>query len=144
MTTYERPLHMQPSALVTVFLGGLCGTALRYFFERTWPASGSTWPWGTFSVNILGAFILGALMQTLALLGADNGWRRRTRLFLGTGLCGAFTTYSALALEVTVLGRAGLAPLAAAYAVSTVIAGLVAAVVGIGTATSLWRRWFTT
>lgn len=56
---------------------------------------------GTFAANVSGAFVLGATLETLTLLGPDGGWRRHARLFLGTGFCGAFTTYSALALRST-------------------------------------------
>lgn len=136
-----QPLHLRPSALLWVFLGGLCGTGLRYWFEQLWPASGDTWPWGTFAANLSGAFILGALLESLTLLGPDGGWRQRARLFLGTGLCGAFTTYSALALEVSTLARHGFTGIGVAYALISVTAGLAAALAGIACAARALTRY---
>lgn len=134
-------LYLRPSALLWVFLGGICGTALRYWFEQMWPASGASWPWGTFAANLCGAFILGAALETLTLLGPDGGWRRHTRLFLGTGFCGAFTTYSALALEISTLTRNGFVVTGMAYALVSVAAGLAAALGGIATAARALARY---
>ncbi|OHT82632.1 camphor resistance protein CrcB [Mycobacteroides saopaulense] len=117
-----------------MFLGGVCGTALRFWFEQMWPASGASWPWGTFAANLSGAFILGTALEALTLLGPDGGWRQRIRLFLGTGFCGAFTTYSALALEIDTLTRNGFLLTGVAYALVSVTAGLVAALGGIAAA----------
>jgi fluoride exporter len=79
---------------------------------------------------VIGAFLLGVLLELLADRGLDTGWSRRIRLGVGTGGLGGFTTYSALATETVVLaathpGRA------AAYAVGTVIIGGVASIGGI-------------
>ncbi len=126
-----RPLHLRPSALAWVFAGGIVGTALRYYAERAVPHDGAAWPWATFSVNLAGAFVLGLLLEALARLGDDAGWRQRARLCAGTGGCGAFTTYSAFALEVVVLGRNGHVGTGVAYACATVVAGIVAAWLGI-------------
>ena len=93
------PLHLRPSSLAWVFAGGVVGTALRYLIEDLLPHDPSGWPWATFLINLAGAFILGALLEGLARLGDDSGWRQRARLCAGTGGCGAFTTYSTLALE---------------------------------------------
>ncbi|MEU9808810.1 CrcB family protein [Mycobacterium sp. NPDC050853] len=136
-----RPVHLRPAALLWVFLGGMCGTGLRYWFEQMWPASGASWPWGTFAANLSGAFILGALLETVTLLGSDSGWRQRARLFLGTGLCGAFTTYSALALEVSTLTRHGFPGIGLGYALVSVAAGLGAALAGIATAARALARY---
>lgn len=138
---FPRPLHLRPYALLWVFLGGMCGTGLRYWFEQMWPASGASWPWGTFAVNLTGAFILGALLETLTLLGPDGGWRQRARLFLGTGVCGAFTTYSALALEISTLARHGFSGIAIGYALASVAAGLAAAIAGIAAAAQALARY---
>ena len=73
--------------------------------ETLLPFEGAGWPWATFMINLAGAFILGALLEGLARSGGDTGWRQRVRLFAGTGFCGAFTTYSTLALEVSLLGQ---------------------------------------
>ena len=87
-------------------------------------------PIATFGINVIGAFLLGVLLELLADYSHDVGWSRRVRLGVGTGGLGGFTTYSALATETVVLaathpGRA------AAYAVCTVIVGGVASIGGI-------------
>ena len=87
-------------------------------------------PIATFGINVIGAFLLGVLLELLADYSHDVGWGRRVRLGVGTGGLGGFTSYSALATETVVLaathpGRA------AAYAVGTVIVGGVASIGGI-------------
>ncbi|ALG86529.1 fluoride efflux transporter FluC [Gordonia phthalatica] len=120
-----------------VFVGGMGGTALRWVAEETWPAHDGQWPWGTFVVNLVGAFILGALLEGLARLGGDVGWRRRVRLAVGTGFCGALTTYSAFALEISLLGRGEHYGMAIGYAVVSVAVGVLLAFSGVQAARRL-------
>jgi CrcB protein len=121
-----------------VGLGGALGTAVRYAIGTRWLPAGSGFPRGTFIANLAGALILGALLETLASLGPDTGWRLRVRLLVGTGFCGGLTTYSTLALETDLLLRAHRTGLAVTYGVVTVIAGVVVA--GLGIAASAWRH----
>jgi fluoride exporter len=134
------PLCLRPSALAWVFAGGVVGTALRYGIENLLPHDAAGWPWATFLINLSGAFILGGLLEALARLGDDSGWRQRARLCAGTGGCGAFTTYSTFALEVVLLGRHGHLQTAIGYGVLSVVGGLVAAWLGIVVAASVHRR----
>lgn len=138
--TPSRPLHLRPSALAWVFAGGVVGTALRYEIENLLPHDGAGWPWATFLINLSGAFILGGLLEALARLGDDSGWRQRARLCAGTGGCGAFTTYSTLALEAVLLGRHGHVETAIAYGVLSVVCGIVTAWLGIVVAASVHHR----
>lgn len=133
------PLHHRPSAWAWVVAGGLIGTGLRWTAEEAMPAPDGGWPWATFLVNLLGAFVLGALLEFLARAGSDVGWRRRVRIFAGTGICGAFTTYSTLALEVTDLGRHGVPWVGLAYGVTSVVAGIITTWAGIAAAGMLRR-----
>lgn len=135
-----RPLHLQVGALALVFVGGVAGSGLRYLIEELFPTVGTGWPWATFAVNIVGAFVLGALLEIFALAGPDVGWRRNVRVCAGTGFCGAFTTYSTFALETTQLGHHGAPVTAVAYAVVSVLLGLVGAWVGIVVAGAALRR----
>jgi fluoride exporter len=114
-----------------VLLGGFAGTAGRHGLALLEPTRDRAWPWGTFLANVAGAFVLGLLLELLARRGPDEGWRRRARLLLGTGFCGAFTTYSTLAVETDLLVRADRPGLAGGYFAATVAAGLVATVAGI-------------
>jgi CrcB protein len=135
-----RPLHLRPSAMAWIFAGGIAGTALRYYAEKALPHDGASWPWGTFLINLCGAFILGGLLEALARLGDDSGWRQRARLCAGTGFCGAFTTYSTFALEITLLGRHGHLGIAVGYGLLSVVGGVLTAWTGIVLMSNVGRR----
>jgi len=126
------PLHRRPLALLAVLFGGVVGTLARHGVALALPER--PWPVGTFTVNLVGALLLGVLLEGLARAGDDTGPRRLVRLGLGTGMLGAFTTYSALAVEADLLVRDGRPLLAAAYALATVIAGLLLSTLGIALA----------
>ena len=134
------PLHLRPSAMAWIFAGGIAGTALRYYIEKLLPHDGTAWPWATFLINLSGAFVLGGLLEGLARLGDDSGWRRRARLCAGTGFCGAFTTYSTFALEIVLLGRHGYLGTAVSYGLLSVVGGVVTAWLGIVVMASVHRR----
>lgn len=125
------PVHHRPGALAAVFAGGLAGTPARYALSLALPSRPGHWPSGTFVTNLVGAFALGVLLQALARAGDDVGRRRLLRLGLGTGFLGAFTTYSALAVETDLLVRDGRPGLAAAYALASVTGGLLLAAAGL-------------
>lgn len=106
---------------LAVAVGGGAGALLRTLLGLAW--SSTTWPWATLTANVTGAFLLGVVVATTA-----RGDRRR--LLVGTGLLGAWTTFSALALEsVELLGADGAAGLA--YPAVTVALGLAAATAGL-------------
>lgn len=126
-----RPTHLQPALVGLVLLGGAVGAPIRYLIGLRWATAAGGFPWSTFTINVGGAFVLGVLLESLARAGQDTGVRRTLRLLLGTGLLGAFTTYSTLAVEVDLLVRAHASRLAAAYAVGSLAAGLLASLAGI-------------
>ena len=85
-----------------VALGGALGSVARYGFARLWPAVPGGFPVPTLTVNLIGSFAIGLLYIWIAArggLGADQA-----RLFWMTGVLGGFTTYSAFALEASLLG----------------------------------------
>lgn len=138
-----RPVHLRLSYLGLAFLGGALGTAAREAISLSLPPLGGV-PWAILTVNILGAFMLGLLLDSLARSGPDEGWRRRTRILVGTGFMGGFTTYSALAADTAGLlgagpGGASNPGIGLAYAVGTVLIGGLATFAGIATATTLRR-----
>ena len=124
------PAYLQVHLLGLVFLGGTAGTLARWAVASVVPHVARL-PLGTFAVNLVGAFVLGALLEHLSGRGPDEGRRRAVRLTLGTGFCGGFTTYSALANDTGALLRAGLVGHALGYALATVVLGLAASALGI-------------
>lgn len=133
-------LHLQPRLLLLVLAGGTVGAVLRHLVSATADAQAGELPWATFGVNVAGAFALGLLLELLGRRGPDTSRRRDVRLALGTGLLGAFTTYSALGAETALLVRAGEPALAGGYALGSAVAGLLAAGAGIALAAALTRR----
>src|SRR5690625_1607156 len=85
-----------------VALGGTVGTLARYLLDALIGDTAGL-PLGIFIINITGAFLLGVLIESLALGGPDRGRRRDLRLLLGTGLLGGYTTYSLLASDIAAL-----------------------------------------
>lgn len=132
-----RPLVTRPPYLLLVVLGGALGTLARHLAEEASPARPGGWPWTTFWINVVGSFVLGSLLTALARGGPDQGWRRRVRLGVGTGLCGGFTTYSTFILEIDTLLRGGWVATALGYALVSVLAGIAAALAGA----LLMRSW---
>lgn len=111
-------------------LGGAVGTLGRYAVSQL---TGTTHllPWATLVVNVVGAFLLGLLLEALARAGAETALTRLLRLGLGTGMLGGFTTYSALALEVTDLMAGDHLVAGLSYGLGSVLAGLLACAAGI-------------
>ncbi|SEP61491.1 fluoride efflux transporter FluC [Microlunatus flavus] len=128
-----RPAYRQPLLLLLVLLGGATGTLARWATGLAVPHLGRV-PLGTLAVNVIGAFVLGALLAHLAGRGPDEGRRRALRVTLGTGFCGGFTTYSALANDTAGLLRQGLAGHALAYVGATLVLGYAASVLGVAAA----------
>jgi CrcB protein len=131
---------MAPQSLLLVALGGAMGTSIRQLVAQLLPVSDGGWPAATFAVNVSGALLLGVLLEALARGGTEVGWRLRTRLFAGVGFCGALTTYRTLAVEVLLLVRGDQSGTAVAYAVASVVAGLLAAAAGVVVASAAHRR----
>ena len=108
-----------------VAIGAAIGAPLRYLTDRFVTARiGSGLPWGTFTVNVVGSLILGLVAG--AGLAGDDPWQ----LVLGTGFCGALTTYSTFAWETVQLAGRRERRRATAYATGSIAAGLAAATLG--------------
>jgi CrcB protein len=131
-------VHLTPFFIGLVAVGGAFGSLARYGVERLVGTSNGL-SVGTLTVNLVGAFALGVLLEWLALRGSDAAHRRAVRLLVGTGFLGGFTTYSALAVETDGLLRDGRIGLALAYALTTVVVGLGASVAGIVSARGVAR-----
>ncbi|MFF5288228.1 fluoride efflux transporter CrcB [Paractinoplanes globisporus] len=110
--------------LLLVALGAAVGAPLRYLTDRAVQARhDSVFPWGTFAVNMAGSLLLGFLtgLPSSAAVTA----------LLGTGFCGALTTYSTFSYETLRLAQEGARFYAVVNVVASVVAGLGAAGVGL-------------
>jgi fluoride exporter len=118
-----------------VIAGAMVGAPLRHLTDRTVQARHDTvFPWGTFAVNVSGCLILGLLTGAVTAGAASSG----TQLLVGTGLCGALTTYSTFSYETLRLAEQGARLLAAANVAVSLVAGLGAAFCGVALAQALW------
>lgn len=118
-------------ALAAIFVGGFAGAVARAELALALPAGDGQWPWATLLVNLLGALLLGWFATRLQERLPLSAYRRP---LLGTGLCGALTTFSAMQLELLRMLDAGHAGLAAAYATVSVLLGFAAVAVATGLA----------
>ncbi|MFF3487821.1 fluoride efflux transporter CrcB [Streptomyces sp. NPDC002701] len=120
---------------VLVIVGAMVGAPLRYLTDRAVQSRyGTAFPWGTLAVNITGCLVLGALTGA-ATAGAASS---HLQLLLGTGLCGALTTYSTFSYETLRLAEDGARIRAVVNATASVAVGLGAAFAGVAVAEAVW------
>ena len=126
------------SASLHVALGGAIGALLRYQLGRGmthWlgPQAVSSFPWATLAANVIGSLAMGLLFGWMAKHDAGAGFAggEPFRLFLGVGLLGGFTTFSAFSLELMMLIERGQATTAFTYAAVSILAGLTALYLGL-------------
>jgi fluoride exporter len=119
--------------LAAIFAGGAVGALGRAGLVRWIPPQPGHWPWATFLVNVAGSFLLGYFATRLQERLPLSAYRRP---LLGTGFCGALTTFSTMQLELLRMLDRGSAGLALGYAVASLVAGFGAAWV----ATAMVRR----
>ncbi|MEV3872894.1 fluoride efflux transporter CrcB [Streptomyces sp. NPDC049906] len=118
-----------------VLVGGAVGAPLRYLTDRAVQRRhDSVFPWGTFTVNAVGCLVLGLLTGAVSAGAASS----EVQLLLGTGLCGALTTYSTFSYETLRLAEDGAAFYALANVVGSVVVGLGAVFGGFALAEALW------
>ncbi len=120
---------MKFADVVSVVVGAGIGGGMRYAFGG-WAAGkwGTAFPWHTFAINIVGAFLLGMLMVMSAERGIVSAeWR----LFLGVGLLGGFTTFSTLSYESVALMQNGFYVQGLLNMFGSGVVGLLATVAGI-------------
>lgn len=132
------PVYLRPVHLGLVFLGGTLGVLARAALTLVVPDLGGL-PIAVFIANILGAFLLGLLLEVLTRDDGEVTAQRSIRLLLGTGVLGGFTTYSALAQAVVLLWADGSVLLALGYGVATLLIGGIATWLGMLLGTSISR-----
>jgi CrcB protein len=119
--------------MAAIFAGGFAGAIARGTLAEAVPYKGGGWPWSTFAVNVAGALLLGYLVTRLQERLPLSTYRRP---LLGTGLCGALTTFSTMQVELLEMLDGEHYALAASYALASVAAGFLA----IAAATNVVRR----
>ncbi|WUH92408.1 fluoride efflux transporter CrcB [Streptomyces sp. NBC_00433] len=118
-----------------VIAGAVVGAPMRYLTDRAVQSRhDSLFPWGTFTVNVVGCLVLGVLTGA-AVEGAASS---HLQLLVGTGLCGALTTYSTFSYETLRLAESGAKAYAAGNALLSLAAGLGAAFGGVTLGTTVW------
>lgn len=124
---------MDRGELGAIFLGGALGAMLRAGLVERFGETAAGWPWVTFAVNVAGAFLLGYFVTRLQERLPLSTYRRP---LLGTGFCGALTTFSTMQVELLRMLDAHHYGTAAAYGLASVLAGLL----GVHLAGAMVRR----
>lgn len=109
--------------LAAIFAGGALGTLLRAGLANAFPHSPTSWPWPTFTVNVVAALVLGYAVTRLQERLPLSSYRRP---LLGTGLCGGLSTFSTIPVEILKMTAAHAWGLAAGYAAATIACGYAA------------------
>jgi CrcB protein len=127
MRRFDRP------ELVAIFAGGAIGAIARVWLSQHYVQSDVSWPWTIFAINITGSFALGYFATRLQERLPQSTYRRP---LLGTGFCGAYTTFSTMEVEILKMIEANHYVLAITYGIVSLAAGVTA----IWLASTLVRR----
>jgi CrcB protein len=119
--------------LAAIFLGGAVGGLLRVWLGRTFASGAADWPWAIFTINITGSFALAYFATRLQERLPQSTYRRP---LLGTGFCGAYTTFSTMQVEILRMLDDDRYALAIGYATASIAVGYMAIWIG----TALVRR----
>ena len=120
--------------LFLVMIGGALGSGARFLTSRAMIAwLGPDFPYGTLAVNLVGGLLMGLLVGILARTGGSEDWR----LFVGVGVLGGFTTFSAFSLDLVTMLDRGAVAVAMGYALASVIGAAIALFAGLTLARSV-------
>lgn len=119
------------TAYLGVALASAIGAPARYLLDRlVMSRTGGAFPWGTLAINVTGSFVLGLLGG----LAAHHGLPKTALAILGTGFCGAYTTFSTFSVDTIRLLESGALRKATANVAVSLTAGLLSAAAGLGLA----------
>jgi CrcB protein len=124
---FEPTRAARPLVWAAISLGGILGTLARYGASRAVHVAPGTFPWSTFTVNLTGSFVLGALLALVV-----HRWppSQFVRPFAAFGFLGSYTTFSTWMVEADVLVKDGFAGIAIVYVAASLVLGLVAVYAG--------------
>lgn len=114
--------------LVLVFIGGGLGSTLRYGLSKYLNSAENGIPYGTFAANILGSLLIGIILGVAL---KSQTFSQNTVLFLATGFCGGFTTFSTFAYENYIFLKSGDFASFALYTIASFVIGFVMVFLGI-------------
>lgn len=114
--------------LVAVAVGGALGTVARYELALAEPVQSGRFPWATFLANVAGSLVLGVVLAAFVSASVSH---QMARALLGIGVSGGLTTFSTWMVESVLLTRDGEVDVAAGYLVVSLLAGLLAVVIGM-------------
>ncbi|UOY00619.1 fluoride efflux transporter CrcB [Blastococcus sp. PRF04-17] len=114
-------------AYLLAALGGALGALARWAVGGGVAGAPGAWPWATLLVNLTGCLLIGVLLAVLAGRSPEPAW---VRPFVGVGVLGGYTTYSAFAVEVVDLLDDGALLLGAGYVLASVVGGIAAVALG--------------
>lgn len=117
----QRGARLDRQELAAIFAGGFLGAIVRAALSKGLTAQPGAWPWATFAVNVAGAALLGYFVTRLQERLPPSLYGRA---FLGTGVCGALTTFSTLMVELVKMLEESRAGLAAGYGAASLLCGL--------------------
>jgi CrcB protein len=109
--------------LAAIAVGGAAGALLRVWIVRQLGSGAPGWPWATFAINVTGSFALAYIATRLQERLPLSTYRRP---LLGTGFCGAYTTFSTMTVEILRMLETDRYALAAGYAAASLAAGYLA------------------
>ena len=120
---------MSFAMVAAVAVGGAVGSVARYG-TMIWVGRllGTGFPYGTLAVNVIGGFVMGVLIELMALIWSPS---EATRAFLAVGVLGGYTTFSTFSLDVWLLLDKGLHGPAILYIAASVILSVAALVAGL-------------
>src|SRR5271169_2450648 len=91
------PVRPDARVLLAIYVGGAGGALLRVWLGTTFTVAPGDWPWTTFAINVSGSFVLGYVVTRLQERLPPSTYLRP---LLGTGFCGAYTTFSTMQVEI--------------------------------------------
>lgn len=139
-TEVRRDRRLRMVVLAATALGGVLGALARYSLEETFPATSGHIPWVVLAINVSGSALLGLV---LVILIEQFPHTRLARAVIGTGIIGAYTTFSTFVVGAVTIGRDGHVTAAAIYVALSVVGGLAAVAGGmaVGRLAVRTERW---